>query len=461
MAKKVLCVSTWGDPSQWRYADYKPDEETAPAFSETVSAFSTLSMLERLKKPDLMLVVVSDTLAARSGRRFSSYEDVEEAARAYAERYLCGVEAEIIVLPGIMRISGSDPEYEFKADLRDYRTLFLYEVYSRAAKLGSTEELEIVLDISHGVNYMPALALDAVQEAAAMASVLLARAVRLEVYQADPYPMQYNGRLGRSREDPCKPSDSIKPPELTYNCIRSIETRPWDLVRYMVYHEKDPEKEKKMLTDQRGLEGEITGIVKQAFMTLGAFRIGALIQLAALVRKSNVEDVREILERAVSLWRDKRSIREEGNMLMIKSGTRFCEGFRALLHAHSVIMGISRLIGEEREGICFSELKELKKILEGSQVTKTLVNREISKLEKLKNEKKLSEEWRIYSEYLKPPSREEEPGMDVIKRDFIAHAGFYSDFIEVRLRDGEPELRVRDDRWGTIKEILEEVAHGA
>jgi len=448
---KVICISTWGDPSQWRYASYKFGEEK-------VSAFSTLNILEKLKNPDLMLIVASDTLAAKEGIQLSSYEDVVKATKAYVEKYLCDTKAEVIVLPGVMRISKQESEYVFKADLTDYRTLFLYEVYKRVINLGSTEELEIVLDISHGVNYMPTLALDAIQEVAAMASVSIAGTVKLEVYQADPYPILHPNeanKLSRNSKDPCKPSESVNPPELSYNCIRNLKTEPWDLVRYMNYLESGREK---VLTDQRGLDVNPTELIQQSLTILGAFRLGALIQLAAVTRKSRVDDIKNVLEKAVLLWKNKRNIRREGKMLIVEGTTKFYESFRILLHASSIIIGVNKLIGEGGESVRLSELKKLKKLLENSRVTRTLVDRELSKLDNVKG--RLSGEWKLYSEYLgqKEFDYEKKEDYGIIKRDFIAHAGFYSDMLEVRLSNNEPEIRVRNDCWNTIKKILGETA---
>ncbi|MEM4455462.1 MAG: hypothetical protein QXT28_12160, partial [Thermofilaceae archaeon] len=78
----------------------------------------------------------------------------------------------------------------------------------------------------------------------------------------------------------------------------------------------------------------------------------------------------------------------------------------------------------------FDELLRLKQLVKGSRIIVRLIDRELSKLSYLKS--RLNREWKPYSSYRGPEgvadSRE-----GTFDRDFIAHAGFHSDVLLVRL----------------------------
>jgi hypothetical protein len=66
---------------------------------------------------------------------------------------LCGIEAEILVLPGVLtKLKAEDKLKEyvvFSSDPnREFFPLLIYELYSKL--LNTENELEIALDISHG-----------------------------------------------------------------------------------------------------------------------------------------------------------------------------------------------------------------------------------------------------------------------------------------------------------------------
>lgn len=237
----------------WRYAEYVCT--LLPGNPIRVKAFSTLEILKNIEQPDRVIVFASDGLAAELKAEWGSYRELENSARNFAEEYLCGEGVEVIILPGIFRKSARD-ELAFTVDLRAYRLLCLYWIYRRALELASEhgEGLYIAVDISHGINYMPVLAFDAAQEAAAMCSVALAKPIELRVYQADPYPQltpEIDQKLRRSRENLCEPQDkSVDPPKIRYNLLRSVKVHPWELAKYAAYH---GEGTKKLLTDPRGI----------------------------------------------------------------------------------------------------------------------------------------------------------------------------------------------------------------
>jgi len=461
--ERVLGVATWGDPSFWRYAEYVAGEKRA-------RAFSTLSILREVKSPVKILVVVLDTLAdyeAVSGAK--SYGNIEESARDYAKRYLCGVEAEIVVLPGIFEKrsrEGAGGRLSFESDPRcEFLPLLAYTVFEKAVEVGATS---IALDVSHGMNFMPTLALRAAEEAAAALAAAKVERVKLKVYQSDPYPLDFR-ELARSGEDACRPSQGgVEPPSLRYNLILERAFEPWDLTRYTSYREGQA---LKVLTDTRGcdLDGVQNLLKTWALPLLGAFRLGALLQLALLAKAAPFNEFKRAAERAIECWRSKRTAQKgDAGSLKVVSGTRFAPGFWAFIHARAVLEGARKLLGLaegsvplKEATVTLNELKSLKELVRGSKVVSVLVDREISKLDLLEKRwsKPGSGEWVGYGE-LRGFGPEKGGGDEgTFERDFIAHVGFHTGVLELRLAEKGLEIRVGSEQWEHVSKVLREVTH--
>jgi len=198
---------------------------------------------------------------------------------------------------------------------------------------------------------------------------------------------------------------------------------------------------------------------------LGAFRLGALVQLALLAKAAPIEELERTIELSVECWERRRTIQSAGDRaLKVASGTKFDPGFWALIHARAVLNGARKLLGldggrvQELKGatVTLRELKELREMVKGSKVVDAIVGRELSKLDNVEKERAVGANWRLYAEVL---GEAKEGGRDegAFRRDFIAHAGFHSEVIELRLADGGLEAKVRDGGWEKVKEVLREI----
>ncbi len=490
--ERVLGVATWGDPYRWLHAEYVAD-------GKLVRAFSTLNILREVEKPVKILVIVLDTLAKYedvSGAK--SIDDIEEIVRDYVKPCLCGVEAEIVVLPGILKLNDKNGKrLSFESDPRwEFLPLLTYTVFEKAMEADVTS---IALDVSHGINFMPTLALRAAEEAAAALAAAKVRQVRLKVYQSDPYlwgPLE----LKRSKEDACKPAQGdVEPPSLHYNFILKRVFEPWDLTRYTSYGEKRVLKRAQKAPtsmEDYDLDGVRKLLEEWALPLIGAFRLGALPQLALLVKAAPLDELREAAERAIECWKRGRKrtpveevVAEKADSLEVASCTKFAPGFWALVHARAVLEGARKLLGLaegsvplEGATVTLGELSSLRELVRGSRVVSALVEREISKLDLLKKQgsKFLSSEWVGYGELYrrmlmerrtselvdlleeqepKPGSEEGKVDKGKFRRDFIAHAGFHTGILEVRLAGKGLEIRVRSDQWKDVSEVLREVTH--
>ena len=462
----VICVATWGNPQNWGLAEYASDQKR-------IRAFSTLNFLHEIEKPAKTIIIVLDTLADpdKLEKCELNYSCIEDMVKEDIRRYLCGIEAEILVLPGVLtKLKAEDKLKEYvvfsSEPNREFLPLLIYELYSRL--LNTENELEIALDISHGINFMPTLAYRAATEVATALAAAKVQQVRLRVYQADPYPElppDIRKKVAREREgDPCRPvSPEATPPVVRYNRIAEATFKPWNLSRYLTYEGSG----EKVLTDTRECDlGNIRELLGDVLLLLGAYRLGALLQLDLLAKTIPIEDVEFAMRSAVECWRRKRIVNRSEGSLEIKSGTRFSTGFYALLHAHAVLKGVKRLLGNSSDeaSATFDEINKLRRLMEGSTVVKVLVDREISKLKRIweKGQEKgsLSSDWKLYADLLSEKAEsepEQEESEDMFQRNFIAHAGFHSKVVELRLKNDQLELRVRPSEWEMVKKVLRTV----
>lgn len=214
---KVL-VCTWGAPWDWRPARYILEQESGQHAS--VESVTTASLLVDYVKPDIVLIIVLDTLAARVLERLTTdYSEVIKNVEDSVKKFLLDNvrvldrEVKIIVAPGIGRFlceKMPDFKMEFIGSMFDFYGIILYEVSRQIIeKISNKESVEIHLDLSHGINYMPALTYKAVRT---IASILaLSRNVRLCVYNSEPYP--YKLKLA-------------EPPELRIHVIEAENVKP-------------------------------------------------------------------------------------------------------------------------------------------------------------------------------------------------------------------------------------------
>ncbi len=188
--EKVLIIP-WGNPFEWGDITYVYENENTKIAMNT---FCTLPILKEAIEPNRIIVIVVDTLANLINektneppieqRDFSSYDEILEDIR---ERigYFVKVKLEerfddidLIIAPGV----GVFKNIEVHGDILDY---YHYVTYKLAERLPVTD-MEVYLDLTHGINFMPVLTYRAVLNLLGLVSYL--RNVKLTVLNSEPYP---------------------------------------------------------------------------------------------------------------------------------------------------------------------------------------------------------------------------------------------------------------------------------
>jgi CRISPR-associated protein Csx1 len=191
MVEKILIIP-WGNPFEWGSITYVYEMNKNTKIA--MNTLCTLPILKEAIKPNRIIVIVLDTLANLINektneppieqREFSSYnnllEDVKERIKYFVENKLKERfdDITLIIAPGV----GVFKNIEVHGDILDYYHYITYKL----AELLPVTDMEVYLDLTHGINFMPVLTYRAVSNLLGLASYL--RDVKLTVLNSEPYP---------------------------------------------------------------------------------------------------------------------------------------------------------------------------------------------------------------------------------------------------------------------------------
>ncbi|MDV3104835.1 CRISPR-associated CARF protein Csx1 [Thermococcus waiotapuensis] len=243
--RRVL-VATWGNPFPWEEIGYRvncKDWRIEGCNDVEMKNVSTLPVLLKALNPEKTIILVLDTLANLTLRNdvpkkeLGSYEmvkkDVEERVRWFIDNKVLPLvedgktrellkEAKIVVAPGIGEFDNASVE----GDVLD----FYYFVLKTLAEELPTEDTEVFLDLTHGINFMPVLTYRALKNLLGLLAYL--RTVRLHVMNSEPIP---------SGEKPWK-EEIVKSKVLNIHLIESEELGPRPM--YSIFRDRNDKKKR-------------------------------------------------------------------------------------------------------------------------------------------------------------------------------------------------------------------------
>jgi CRISPR-associated protein Csx1 len=213
---RILLVATWGNPANWRDLPYVfPGEPGSGEYCTTLIPL-LLSQRENIaeNKVDVVIVVL-ESLVDKAKIKVSSkcsecydqlveYIDKASEALTYSElsagielfikefvkclldkyKVDVSVEPRVVVAPAVGSPGGN---WVFSGEARDYELKVLMEIGELCLE---NPYSEIIADISHGINFMPALTIRLIPRLASIALIAhedLER-IRIRVYNSDPAP---------------------------------------------------------------------------------------------------------------------------------------------------------------------------------------------------------------------------------------------------------------------------------
>ncbi len=418
--QKVL-IAPWGNFSNWEKAIYLFDG------IEKESKSSISAIYEKIN-PDKVYILVLDTL---SNLESENYEDivkeVREKATEYIEANLDISNYEVIVCPGV----GTFPNGKFFGNLADYYSYTLYELSKRF-----DGNLEVHLDLTHGLNYMPVLTYRAVKDLLDILSIK--NKVKLTVYNSDPYREKETLHIHIVEDINIIPSYNIK--GFTTNIVNTTK-----------FLEK---KEKGKIMKNVNSNPKIKELkeLKQNINTFLASLVYALpLTYSTFFIKSEVIEnkIDEIIKLYIS------NIVIDSKNKELKRHLKFEEGFNNLVKAYfaSKVCEVPELIKDE---LSLKEIKELKNLLFEENPRAQFIENEIASIYNIINTKYNLKELRELLEKWIPVYKFRKETADKFNiRNFLAHAGFEKSITEIYISLNE-NLNIEKTLLRYNKEYIEE-----
>jgi len=410
-------ISTWGDPSGWSRVNYLKDS------GKSVESFTSLSAYENY---DRILLLVQDSILVPQGWDKNkntyrnadiaicinnmqqtvlnppSYKDWLDSVDKYV---LCAIQkanidpakVSIIKVPSVGQFRGTfagnvQVTYNFgllkvrqnqvtSLPLSYLESLLAYNIYTELKKLGNVRE--VVLDITHGINYFASLALMVVMNLASLLKF------KLEVINFIPT------EIGKT---------------YTYKKVFSLSDSKFDLSR--IENIKDEAKKGLILSLKMGALLPILYICKNAKRQTADYnslfientRIEPGSTFSVVVTKG-IDELRESDE----VWSD---IVFEHVCEKVKN-IKDQDGYYSLEDIHSMKNGLSNLF---------------------SDTTVSIMDDQLNDIESAAKSLNVGEEKMLYCISLGKRETADEmlKSIDVTKRNFIAHAGFLKEIVKVK-----------------------------
>jgi CRISPR-associated protein Csx1 len=455
--RDTLVILPWGNPAYWREVTYRLGEDgelserfctTLPLLlrrypGATVAILALDSLVDEVRKPPERPSVcwscyerLADSI--RSASRAVSYQELASSLEAFVAEYVkclvggrCQAEIRPIVCPAVGRPGGV---WRFSGRARDFEAVALYRL---GELLAGRAYRRVVLDTSHGVNFMPAIAM---RLTARLAGILLAaheellsepegRGVEVVVYNSDPVSSQAT-------------------PDQLFNV--NLVARE----RHQVLPLQPPVPSKLLEPLEKpsgGLEEEVSAINREY---MGAVRLVVsslyypmpLALAYAVARDARPLGSREVMRKAYSVWAGSVEI---GEAEVTRKVSLNPDAVYLLLLVHAVSTRVKGMgVGYPADVGRLEGLAKLYKAVNACYYY--LIEDELGRV---RRGEVRGGGWAPLAEVLGEQPASKQPSVD--KRVMIAHAGLQKEFVLVRATEGGGRLLKYIDDWdGDLEERL-------
>ena len=411
---RSILFATWGLYDRWERVKYVPSFEPG---CKPVEARSVLPLLLECvsPKPEKTYVFVADTVLTSI---VGSYDAIVEDVRSYYLRFVdeLGIDRsliEVVVAPGVGEFRVGDGWVKvFRGNLSDYCSYAFYKICEVLSRYEDSD-LRISLDLTHGINYMPALTYRALKEALEIAA--LDRKVELAVYNSEPHSKgvkELRVHLVEARRIP---------PRIIPEGLSTERCRLLDRCEGVGAGE----------AERLGRRLDETKLDRAVVDELNAF-LGSLVNglpLALLTFYPNRDLVEERLNRALEIWRGEMEVRRDGSRLLIFRKASLNENFVRLVR----IWLAAKILNLSRRGeASLRELHEIReRIYSRWKNLDSMISRDLKEVEEdaRRNFGILIDRWKKLRDLGK--------GGEWAERNFLAHSGLERNVTEVSLKSNE------------------------
>lgn len=426
---KIL-IAPWGDPAGWQETTYVLD-------NQKLKSKSSLKLLKQIINPDYSIVLASDTLAVEG----QNYNEVKESALEKVEKFLKENNIEdinVFILPGVGKFQDriTKKEVYFKGNPTNYYYSLIFQLsnfFIKKLNLKEANTIEVYLDITHGVNYMPVMTYRALQEILSILSMFLQ--VNFTVYNTDP----------------AMPFSLAS--EIEINIIENSKVSPNPL--------RKKAKNKDSISFNNKYKEDIDSLRKLEphYEEINAF-IGSIFNgfpLAVYTFFPNIDLLKNLVEKSYELFEKAISVKDN-NLLKVERELNLNENFKVFTMALliSSLIKEKELLSEGKKEVSFEELESLKNnLFKFDNRLRNFLDNEIGHNLKeiifsFKKESKLSSGWKQLSNLL--GQKQGNPH----KRNFLAHGGFEYNAVLVKEENGKILFKYKDEFLKTIQDYCQE-----
>nr|WP_181953678.1 CRISPR-associated CARF protein Csx1 [Pyrobaculum arsenaticum] len=376
-----VVVAPVGNPKAYRPVTYVMGEAQV---RERLYA----SAVRRARGAGRLLLLAGFSLCELYGKCNDFKSGAEAVARGIREELRLSGEADVAVLPNALGA-------KFRFADRKTEGYFASAYREILRRLHAWDPSSIVVDTSHGINYMSLMAVEAARLAAAVLAASHRRAVDLMLVNSEPLvgdaERLHVMELHRERITPSSAVQLIVRPFL-------VDENKGYFLKYA-----------------RGCGGD------KPFKWGRALFNGVYLYLAA--RRGEVAECRDSLEAEFEV-----QVREDGGVYIYE---KYPRPQHAYLHA--IVEAVSGIFPEKKSEFSAKELEDFARAYAPSETVEAIVRNELDKLSSLCTKPTAPHKWAKLSELY--DGVEAKCAAD--KRNLYAHGGFEKNVTYVKCQDGE------------------------
>lgn len=428
---KIL-IAVWGNPEGWREIEYEYKEQSE-------KAKSTINLIKRVENPNKTVIICVDTLADNCVQSNPSYSEIKNIAESVVKNFCLSQfnfePDKIIVSYGVGEFNNTifignaqDFYYEVLKELAFFFGDVVRNLKEEKENEGEQEKIEVILDITHGINYMPTLTYRVLREI--LQILAYTYDVKLKVLNSDPYTNQAK--------------------KLNINVIEETRIIP-NLTAYRSDRRPiEPRKEhQKYGQIIHNLLRQINYDKRKIHVFLSAFiHAMPVFIISYLMNSRDMEN----LVNWISQEFEKFIMINKNQKIIVERNLEYRIEFENLIKTYLVSSILEAKGFSCKVDIPLTDIQQLKdKVFNKLEIESNRIDKEIGDINDLEN---LQYDYKVYAELI---GKRVLDGID--KRNFFAHAGFEYNAIELRKINDNIEVRIREN--SKVKENAENLLENA
>jgi len=403
---KIL-IAPWGNPSGWQVVDYYYE-------GKSKKSKDPLELIKEVENPDKIIIVIPDTLSDDFvySLKDPSYTDIKTICDNLIFNFCT---KELNFTPDKIIISYGFGEFnrtKFQGNAMDFYYKIFQELSFYFAELldkieSSSEEIEVIFDATHGINYTTILTYRSLREILEVLAYVYD--VKLKVLNSDPFV----GRAGVSKLNINVIEESKILPRIS---VYRSDKRP--IEPFVLLENKDKKEFGQIISN---FLNQISYNRDEILVFLGSFLFA--LPVFVLSNMINSTDIKDKIEK-ISNEFEKFIVLNSSVKVEILRKFQFEENFSNLVKAFLISAVLEKLGFTKLSEIQLSEIERLKvEIFEKLPVESNRIDKEIHDIKNLQN---ITQNYQVYSSILGKNVSQ------IDKRNFFAHAGFEHNAIELK-----------------------------